>query len=371
MLDKILLSSERFEDYNVKIGPPLQGIAADSDHSTITAMPKNTIKTKSFQYLKAYDYRPSALNKVIQYLNNMQFFENCDNSNVNNLSAVFLDIVMNSFLLVPYSIVCFIEHDSPWLTPVIKLLINRRWDAYRNKNFKVYHILKIKIKTMITEAKLRWANANCKSSNRVWQLIKTINRSNCQNAGILFEDGSFDRIMNLFKSYYNYNLHVHKFDFTDIPCDLHIVTTAKTVFRIIDSIPVNKCSGIDGLSMYFIKIIAPFIAEPLSIIINKCFEQCTFPDNWKQSIVIPVPKCSKPSIDQFRPITLISVFSKVLEKVFILNFKYDFINHYGTSQHAYRPCALTNTALAEYTMKLSRLRLNVFMSKLFVLFFTI
>ena len=84
------------------------------------------------------------------------------------------------------------------------------------------------------------------------------------------------------------------------------------------------------------------------MIVNYCFKNCIYPDLWKKSTVIPVPKCSRPSLKDFRPITLISIFAKVLEKIFVCHFKNDFINYFGVSQHAYRPHMSTATALAEY-----------------------
>ena len=49
----------------------------------------------------------------------------------------------------------------------------------------------------------------------------------------------------------------------------------------------------------------------LKLIFNAILMSGTFPNEWKSSIIVPIPKCTTPtSVDRFRGISLISVISK-------------------------------------------------------------
>ena len=68
----------------------------------------------------------------------------------------------------------------------------------------------------------------------------------------------------------------------------------------------------DGLSMNLVKKVINNIIKPLKYICNK-----SFPDNMKISKVIPILKYGDNSIlSNYRPISLLSQFSKILEKLF-------------------------------------------------------
>ena len=59
-------------------------------------------------------------------------------------------------------------------------------------------------------------------------------------------------------------------------------------------------------------ILSPYLAN----LFNKCINQNIFPFDFKIAYVIPIPKTSPPkSFDEFRPISLPSVFSKLFEKI--------------------------------------------------------
>ncbi|KAI5728558.1 hypothetical protein M8J77_017913 [Diaphorina citri] len=78
-------------------------------------------------------------------------------------------------------------------------------------------------------------------------------------------------------------------------------------------------SGEDSIPMTIIKKSIPFLAEPLSYIFNTSFATSTFPKLFKTSIIIPIhKKGAKTDVNNFRPISLLNNFSKVLEKIVAL-----------------------------------------------------
>ena len=68
--------------------------------------------------------------------------------------------------------------------------------------------------------------------------------------------------------------------------------------------------------MAFVKKIALTISKPLLIIYTKSFNDGVIPRQFKQSKIIPLFKSGdRSSMDNYRPIALLSTFSKILEKI--------------------------------------------------------
>ncbi|KAI7815537.1 reverse transcriptase, partial [Rhyzopertha dominica] len=60
----------------------------------------------------------------------------------------------------------------------------------------------------------------------------------------------------------------------------------------------------------------PFCLNALTHIVNYSLSNSTFPSAWKSAIVVPLPKSDSPnSLSEFRAISLLPLFSKLLEKV--------------------------------------------------------
>ena len=65
-----------------------------------------------------------------------------------------------------------------------------------------------------------------------------------------------------------------------------------------------------------IKLCSKFVVRPLSMFKN-CIDTGTFPDIWKRSNVILVHKKEdKQIVNNYRPVSLLPIFGKILEKLF-------------------------------------------------------
>ena len=92
-------------------------------------------------------------------------------------------------------------------------------------------------------------------------------------------------------------------------------TKPDEISKIIDGLDPKKSSGPNGIPVFLLKAFKEFFSFWLSKLINLCFETGEFPDLLKMAKVIPLHK--KESILNFlnyRPISLLSVFSKIYEK---------------------------------------------------------
>lgn len=93
-------------------------------------------------------------------------------------------------------------------------------------------------------------------------------------------------------------------------------TDHEEVEKLIIGLQNGKAPGIDGLTNTLIKHIKDEIVIPLTHIYNQSFSDGIFPDAWKVATVSPIHKNGpKNCIGNYRPISLLTTFSKLLEKL--------------------------------------------------------
>jgi hypothetical protein len=106
--------------------------------------------------------------------------------------------------------------------------------------------------------------------------------------------------------------------YTDVP-DLsfdHI--TSAHISDILKSFPNKSSSDLDGISLKLLKYVNFEICEPLAHIFSLSLENGIFPTCLKNSRTVPIFKAGDATLcDNYRPISLISTFSKILEKILL------------------------------------------------------
>lgn len=91
--------------------------------------------------------------------------------------------------------------------------------------------------------------------------------------------------------------------------------TNDEVKNIINKLPNKKSCGYDGIQTNLIKDNIEHLVEPLTDIINTSFAQGCFPEKPKHAIIVPIhKKGSTEEVANYRPISLLTILSKILEK---------------------------------------------------------
>ena len=91
--------------------------------------------------------------------------------------------------------------------------------------------------------------------------------------------------------------------------------TPKQTVGIKEKISSNKASRYDGISVRLLKKIALVFANPLCKLLNLSISTNSFPNSWKVAKVTPLRKGgARNDINNYRPISVLPVFSKILEK---------------------------------------------------------
>ena len=88
------------------------------------------------------------------------------------------------------------------------------------------------------------------------------------------------------------------------------------VLDIINTLKTGKSIGPNSIPIKLLKILSPHISSPLSQIVNESFLSGIFPEKLQLAKVIPLFRKGCPMmVSNYRPISLLSVFSKISEKL--------------------------------------------------------
>ena len=88
------------------------------------------------------------------------------------------------------------------------------------------------------------------------------------------------------------------------------------VFRELRNLKRNKSNGLDNLPPGMLKDAATIITKPLAYIINLSLQSGSLPMEWKAAKIIPLFKSgSMVELDNYRPISILPVLSKILERI--------------------------------------------------------
>ena len=119
------------------------------------------------------------------------------------------------------------------------------------------------------------------------------------------------------------------------------------VLKIIKGLKNSKSTGIDHIDTAVIKLAARDILPAVTHIVNLSLSQSTFPSIWKHAKVIPLLKKDDPLVPKnYRPVALLPILSKILEKAVFLQLVEYLDNHNLLSPNHHGSRRYHNTATA-------------------------
>ena len=192
-----------------------------------------------------------------------------------------------------------------------------------------YKRMRNRVTAMLRAAKNNYFNSiTSASSKRFWKMVKLVNKKQ-ELIPTLTEDEAIaatdkeksDMLNTYFAKCWNHSepplsstFGYVRTDHRDI-CPDELLCTPDEIVDIISSLDPSKANGLDGISVRMLKATSSSIAPSLSKLFNLSISHGHFPKLWKQARVVPVPKSTKKSSPSgYRPISLLSILSKILEK---------------------------------------------------------
>lgn len=345
-LDYILMSENAAASYVVRQEVPID--ESKTPHVSLMALPFYTNQRNFKTSHAVYDLRSSNVELFTEVLNNTNwsFLENTAVC-LHERCEMFQCHLQAAFeTSIPVTYVTHTADTKPWITPLVKHLINERWTAYRERNFSLYNHLKQKVKKEIEKSKVIWS-MKLKERN-IWKMANELRFRKEGNpmASLYARFESIDTAADMINLKLTDVFSERRVGAT-LSCHSdpeYTPITAHQVYGMLRKLPSNKASPDLPIKLY--KAAATSLVMPLTLIFNESISKAIVPTIWKKSAVIPVPKSPRPvSVDEVRPISLLPPSSKLLEKVMLNYCRPYFLQEYGPDQFGFRPGSSTTCAL--------------------------
>lgn len=325
---------------------------AMSDHCAVYFQIKTSKIDRTENTVYRYDYRNANWKKFKSYIARRIEDNICENycstaEEIENHISILSNLIMQARNLSVKK--KKINFKSTRLTPEIKDLIKtkrslrRRWQRSRDNQIKAeLNILQKIINENIKELKNKNWNkrlSEIKPSNQtVWRIAKHCKKGTKSMPPLTSSEKTF--ITNKEKasvlSEYFRSTHENPLEQNDPEHTQEVNNTVKEaleqnnedspeltdvneILSIVRNLKNPKAPGLDDVNNILIKNLPPKGFEYLKYIINSCLKLNHFPKIWKHAKVIPIPKPGKPAneVSSYRPISLLSSISKILERVLL------------------------------------------------------
>lgn len=213
-----------------------------------------------------------------------------------------------------------------------------KWDilnsiTHRNKNKEIESI-KIKINNQVLTNNIEICNI---FNNNFINISNQITMSSANNL----------------TKHYSDNLNIEHFtQLNNTNTFLMNPTHEYEVAATINALPNKKSTGFDKVPTTLLKKISKSISPVISHLINLSIASGIYPKLLKKSLIVPIFKSgNKEDINNYRPIALVSVVSKVFERIInrnLLNFLYK-NNFFSKNQFGFLKNCNTEKALLNFT----------------------
>ena len=305
----------------------------DGDHDIVLLAPKDNAKFKQERRKKIIKSRPilqSQLIKFEQDLANLQWDELLTDKTPDEQAHIFHDYLRSQLdKYFPEKITKLSNLDRLWMSPHLKQVHRKmQREFFRHRKSKKFKELKSKFKKMkrkamqtfysefVSELKMsdpgKWytmakkIGANEQMSKDDIQVESLAGLANTECAKIIAQH--FAAISNQYSPIDNSLLPCY------LPAQQPPQVDEHEVFLRLRKLKKTKSTLPLDIPEKIRRECSPFLAKPLSTIINNSLTQSQYPAVWKQEWVTPAPKISHPKeISDLRKISCTSDYSKLYE----------------------------------------------------------
>ena len=118
--------------------------------------------------------RESRIYNALQFLNSINYRDYYAIDGVDIMTNLLEDVIKQAINLIPNTTVRMTNNDKQWIGPVVKNLIDKRWDAWRQRNWRLYEHQKTRCKIEVNRSKKRWADNERKSAKGMWKIVSEV-----------------------------------------------------------------------------------------------------------------------------------------------------------------------------------------------------
>ena len=236
------------------------------------------------------------------------------------------------------------KNRHPWMTDALraqiklKNVMHSRAITLNNKTtFENYNRAKNMLKSSLRNAEIQYyshqLDMHKTDISRSWKILKnSIGKHSCQSKPTMHFNINNESVSNstdIAESFNNFLVSIGPQLAENISCETNPLTYVNNIERSIVILDVtceeikgvihslnNSSSGWDEIPTFLVKKCVDSFIEPLTYLVNSSISEGIFPSELKLARVVPIFKSGDPSlITNYRPISVLSFFSKVFEKV--------------------------------------------------------
>ena len=343
--------------------------AVFTDHSIINYEYNAFVKGPIKSHRSVYDYRNGDFKGLRMALQAIDLSSNINHENINADWLAWKESFLATVSEYIPSKRLKGRSPVPWINGAIIYLIKKK-DTVRQKLKKSptndhlkqrFTSLRAQVKRMIRDSRKQFFSSieadMHTNPKRFWSILKTKSKSRSipdritmettTNAQAVHDQArrcSADTplgIANLFNSYFasvfsqSATLKTPKCTAPE-PTTCQLMLAVGEVQTILESLDVTKATGPDGIPAKLLKETASVIAPSLCELFNKSLHTGTLPQEWKDANIVPVFKKGDPEhTENYRPISLLSQVSKVLERCVLNNLKGQLYIKINKCQHGF------------------------------------
>ena len=231
-----------------------------------------------------------------------------------------------------------VKKNIPWMNKGISVAIKQR-----NKLFQVakrtgkssdrikYNLKRNHVVAMLRQSKQSFFNRlNDADSKTFWRTVRLLNHQQTSlptlhhnGTAIELSESKADALNNFFYNCFNHRFpplassdseYAYK-ELLSQDCPQHLLCTEDTIFDLLVALDTSKSTGCDGISGKMLKSTADSITPTLTALFNMSISSGKIPKEWKMGRIAPVPKgTDRTSLSGYRPISILPVISKVIER---------------------------------------------------------
>lgn len=326
LIDPIFVS-----DKNLVVNSQVVNADEISDHRL--AFCELSIKINKFKskFVTFRDFKNFNYQNFYTDLISVQWNDIIREPDINNKIQIFTDYILTLYNKhAPVKTVRVTKAKAPWLTEAIKMMMKERDKALRRyktsetvADWNNYKEIRNMTLSAIRAEKKAYMNSvfNQKNLKQTWNTLRELNIKNNDRINLPESLCDAEQINNYLGTVFqnsNCNELVSHYNCTNPLLDNNFEFKLATVNEVNNAIKQIKSNayGSDNVSLTMLRYCSPFLDPYITHIVNVCFENNFFPDEWKVAIIHPLPKVNSPSsFSDLRPISLLTILSKIFEKI--------------------------------------------------------
>ena len=335
ILDLVLTSPSLIIDDLVIQSPP---VILSSDHSVISfsLMCDVSVSARSKPGY-VYNHSKADYHGMCAYLMDVDFSFCLTSLDIEFVWCCIISVIYKAMFLFIPKVYAKCYQGPKWHTPAIRHHINCLRTL--KKRFKSHPTLSLKQKIQHLEESLQQEMVSAKSvfewklierlksgnSSAVYRYIRNLTGSNGIPQSVYFKNVSASMDSDK-ASLFNQYFHSVYGPVQDLPLSHDLPKPSQSfgdisideldVYEVLMSLDTSKAMGCDGISPMLLKHCAIPLLQPLHHLFTLSLIQSYLPSQWRSHLIKPILKSGPIHlVENYRPISLLCIVSKVLEKI--------------------------------------------------------